>query len=564
MKKSLLILLFALGVSYWGFGQTTINFDDATKWTAGSTGLTSYAINHVYADGLFSATGGPALRNTTTLQDGFAGAFGIYSWRLSNVFPVDWRITISSGGVSTFSLKIRRWDASPSPAYTLDYSVNGGVDWTYVALIDNTSLNNSSDWSTFNGTINSANSSILIRLSATATTERIMVDDFIWTGYSSGGNIPPSITNIVQSPSSGITSITPVSVSADVTDSDGTVEGVELHWGTISGSLTNNIDMSNGGSGDTYTTVSDIPAQINGTTVYYEVYALDDDADETTSPEQSYTVVNPVTTPLPYSQTFDADLDDCLAFSVAGGTKNWIWDDKLGTDDGHAYMNGFGGSNPEEDWLILPGIDFNSYSNEIMQFYTFYEYGSEDANNYLKLFYSTNYAGVGDPTTAIWTELSFIKAGNPAAWQPSYIVDLSAISGINVYIGFKYYSTTAPRSWRVDDITIFEGTQVDVTFQVNMAEQTVSPNGVHIAGSFNDWWSPSAIAMTDPELDQIYSVTMPLFSGIEYQFKYINGNAWGSDEVVPATCVAPGTSNRYETQYGGSRWFLDGVNCCLT
>ncbi len=164
-----------------------------------------------------------------------------------------------------------------------------------------------------------------------------------------------------------------------------------------------------------------------------------------------------------------------------------------GATDGHAYMNGYGGSNPEEDWLILPGINLNNYYNEIMQFYTFYEYGNDDADNYLKLFYSTDYAGVGDPTAATWTELSFIKAGNPAAWQPSYIVDLSAISGINVYIGFKYYSTTAPRSWRVDDITIFEGTQVDVTFQVNMAEQTVSPDGVHIAGSFNDWWNPAAI-----------------------------------------------------------------------
>ncbi len=64
--------------------------------------------------------------------------------------------------------------------------------------------------------------------------------------------------------------------------------------------------------------------------------------------------------------------------------------------------------------------------------------------------------------------------------------------------------------------------------------------------------------MTDPEFDQIYSVTMPLYSGIEYQFKYINGNAWGSDEIVPAACQAPGTTNRFEI-IGGANYSLDPV-----
>lgn len=566
MKKSLLILLFALGVSYWGWGQTTINFDDAAKWTAGSTALGSYASDHLYVDGLFSSTGGPALRNTTAAQDGFAGAIGTYSWRLSNVATVDWRITISSGGVSTFSMKIRRWDGSPSPNFNLEYSVNGGTNWTFVALIDNANLGNSSDWTTFNGTINSAALGILIRLKANGTTERIMVDDFIWTGYSSGGNIPPSISNIAHTPSSGITSVTTVSVSADVTDSDGTVSAVELHWGTASGVLPNTIAMSNGGSGDTYTTVSDIPAQANGTTVYYEVKATDDDADFTTSPEQSYGVIDPVTSPLPYSQTFDTDLGDCYTYSVAGASKNWGWDDMSGNTDGHAYMNGFGGANPEEDWLILPGINLNNYSNEIMQFYTFYEYGNDDENNYLKLYYSTDYSGVGDPTVAAWTELSFLKATIWGAWQPSYIVDLSGISGINVFIGFKYYSTAAPRSWRVDDISVFEGSLVDVTFQVNMAEQTVSGDGVHIAGSFDPWWNPAGIEMLDPENDEVYSATLSLYSGIEYQYKYVNGNAWGQDEVVPAECRADGTSNRFEIVESSSYsidpvCFASCVNC---
>lgn len=103
------------------------------------------------------------------------------------------------------------------------------------------------------------------------------------------GNVAPEITNIVQTPSTGINTSSTVSVSADVTDSDGTVEGVALYWGTTSGSLTNNIDMSLV-SGSTYTTDTDIPAQAGGATVYYEVYAIDDELAETTSLEQSYYV----------------------------------------------------------------------------------------------------------------------------------------------------------------------------------------------------------------------------------------------------------------------------------
>lgn len=119
---------------------------------------------------------------------------------------------------------------------------------------------------------------------------QVKVDDVAWTAYSSGANLPPSISSIAISPSSGIIFTTTVSVSANVTDTDGTVAGVELHWGTNAGNLTNNIDMSLV-SGDTYTTDSDIPAQAAGTTVYYQVYAIDDDGDDATSAEQSYYVV---------------------------------------------------------------------------------------------------------------------------------------------------------------------------------------------------------------------------------------------------------------------------------
>ncbi|GAB4319069.1 MAG: hypothetical protein Kow00127_11220 [Bacteroidales bacterium] len=271
--------------------------------------------------------------------------------------------------------------------------------------------------------------------------------------YAAGGNSLPVISNVTHTPAA-VTSSDNVSVSADVTDSDGTITSVELHWGTVSGSLTNTITMSNTG-GDTYTTDSDIPAQVDGTTVYYEIAATDDASGTTTSAEFNYTVVDPATTTLPYNESFDTGIGDCYTYNVAG-VKEWYY-----YAPGQLMnANGFGGSNPEEDWLILPGIDFDSYSNEIMTFTTYAKYGTNNADNYLKLLYSTDYPGVGDPTGYTWTELTWNQPSGinivTEVSAPSGIVDLSGISGSQVFIAFKYYSTDSPTRWGVDDISIGE------------------------------------------------------------------------------------------------------------
>ena len=372
--------------------------------------------------------------------------------------------------------------------------------------------------------------------------EEIAFDNIKIEGTSASGNNPPVISNIQQSPSANITSSTTVSVSADVTDSDGSVAGVELHWGTASGSLTNTINMSLS-SGSTYTTDTDIPAQADGTTVYYEVYALDDDADDATTTEYNYTVQDPATTALPYTENFDADLGDCYTYSVSGGTK--VWHYATTSSDGHAAMNGYNSGDTEEDWLILPGIDFDSYSNEIMNFDTWHKYGNDDTNNFLKLYYSSTYPGTGDPSSYTWTELSF-TTGADNTWTGSGDIDLSAISGSAVYLAFKYHYTPGNyRYWKVDNISISPSAPVNVTFQVDMSNETVSADGVHLAGSFNSW-STTATEMLDPDSDGIYTVTVSLMSNTEYEYKYYNGNAPGTEETVPAACQKPGTTNRYE------------------
>jgi hypothetical protein len=82
------------------------------------------------------------------------------------------------------------------------------------------------------------------------------------------------------------------------------------------------------------------------------------------------------------------------------------------------------------------------------------------------------------------------------------------------------------------------GNNVDVTFQVNMSETTVSPSGVHVMGDFNNW-SPSATAMT-AQGGGIYAVTLSLPENTNYEYKFVNGNQVGNAENVPAGCSQNG------------------------
>lgn len=124
-------------------------------------------------------------------------------------------------------------------------------------------------------------------------------DNQVWPSWvfnvTTGTNQLPQITNIIQTPSANITPTTTVSVSANVTDPDGSITSVVLNWGLASGSLPNNITMALGAKNGTYTTSTPIPAQANGSTVYYKITATDNAAGTSSSSESSYTVAAPAT-----------------------------------------------------------------------------------------------------------------------------------------------------------------------------------------------------------------------------------------------------------------------------
>ncbi len=206
MKKLYTLLL--VSASLFTFSQGSINFDDPAKWVQdGAIAITSYG-NHGYTDGTFTMTGTDVLQNSTAVQDGVAGALGTYSVRLRNNATTNIVATIASGGVGTFSFQVRRWSGTTATNFTVEYSTDNGGNWIFSSTI-NALVTTNSDWKTVNGSINSPNANIKIRIKSNGTTERIMIDNFTWTASS------PDPSLIITSPSNG-TAYNPTINSVDI------------------------------------------------------------------------------------------------------------------------------------------------------------------------------------------------------------------------------------------------------------------------------------------------------------------------------------------------------------
>lgn len=163
------------------------------------------------------------------------------------------------------------------------------------------------------------------------------------------------------------------------------------------------------------------------------------------------------TTSLPYTENLTSGFGKIYTYDGGG-------DDYWNATSTYAFINGFPNDDAiDNDWMILPGINFSSYSNVELSFDLWWQYGNQDTNNYLKLCYSTDYVGFGDPTAASWTELSFSIPTSDQTWETSGIVDLSSITASNVFIAFEYKSDNAARAWALDNFVVQEHTSAPPT-----------------------------------------------------------------------------------------------------
>jgi hypothetical protein len=175
--KKIYYLLLTLAISSLSFGQGSIDFDTASNWTASMSGYGDYE----YTDTNFLAVGTQIIKNSTSSQDGFPGAFGTSSVRLKNNSTSSLTMTVTSGGIADFTFQVRRWDASPDTNFSVETTTDGST-WNPSSTID-VNVTDDSDWKTVSGTVNSANTTVGVRIVSNGTTERIMVDNFTWTAF---------------------------------------------------------------------------------------------------------------------------------------------------------------------------------------------------------------------------------------------------------------------------------------------------------------------------------------------------------------------------------------------
>jgi len=111
----------------------------------------------------------------------------------------------------------------------------------------------------------------------------------IWGG---GGNSLPSISGIAFNPAEP-ESTESVTVTAAITDSDGSITTAYVKWGTASETYSNSVNMSNSRGNYSGT----IPAQTNGTHVYFIISATDNSGGNSQSAEYDYEVSDPTLLP---------------------------------------------------------------------------------------------------------------------------------------------------------------------------------------------------------------------------------------------------------------------------
>src|SRR6056297_1769493 len=209
---------------------------------------------------------------------------------------------------------------------------------------------------------------------------------------------PPEIENITLNPLEP-TSSDAVSISASITDNDGTIVSATLHWGE-SALLENDITMTLS-IGDTWITDSDIPAQANQMQIYYKIVAIDDESNKTETEVMHYAVSDPYNGDFPFYETFNADLGYMSSISVTGD-QVWHFDQYAGS--GYAEMSGYSdGNNVNEDWLLTPMLDFTDLAEAKLVFDEAINYAGT-IDNEQEVYISTDYNG--EISVATWTELN--------------------------------------------------------------------------------------------------------------------------------------------------------------
>ena len=169
-----------------------------------------------------------------------------------------------------------------------------------------------------------------------------------------------------------------------------------------------------------------------------------------------------------------------------------------------------------------------------------------------------------------WTDQEYLTEGDVCTSTidgfTNRTLDVSGAATLDVVCWESCYTCDAPTGCTDEaalnfdsEATIDDGScSYLVTLRLDMSQQEVSPNGVHVAGSFQGW-SPAGTPMSTQGMS-LYTITLQLANGA-HQFIYINDNDWAGQETVPAECGADNGLGGYnrEVVVAGANMTLDVV-----
>lgn len=158
-----------------------------------------------------------------------------------------------------------------------------------------------------------------------------------------------------------------------------------------------------------------------------------------------------------FEETFTSNTLDQWTVQDVTGAQGWDTV-RFGNPGPSAKISGFqsGSAYDNEDWLISKAIDLSAVSGNVnFTFESVKRYNGAD----IEVYYSTNYNG-GNPNDSAntWTQLNptlDTNTGSWSSWTSSGDLDVSAAAGGNLFVAFKYVSTTSgAATFEIDNVKV--------------------------------------------------------------------------------------------------------------
>ncbi len=345
---------------------------------------------------------------------------------------------------------------SGTGSFVLQKSTDGGT--TFVDL-DTVNFDNVTTPTFYSYNVNDMSSSVIMKIVNDDNTAHLTIDYVTITDF---GGVANPVADISLSANAAtetaqtvitVTANTDMAVTGDQTlDVAVTGAGIDANDYVLSNTVITIADGTTSGS-VTFTVVDDTVFEGNETaTIAISNPSAGLSLGSTLSDD--VVITDNETPSLPLTEDFESNT--LGVFTAYSSASNRDWGPASYSGNYYAYVNGYGGDEDSNDWLIAPALDLTSATAPQITF--------DNAKNYtgpdLELVVSTDYDGTSDPATqGTWTPLTFNMSTGSWAWVSSGAIDLTPYISSATYIGFHYITDASGSSgWEVDNIVINEAT----------------------------------------------------------------------------------------------------------